>query len=121
MSPQLPRELPHDMPGTQAARLDRMRSLYGSIQRARRSTEAYIEELEAERDANPDTTHLRARLSKLDGVLRDFQKLEKLLDPENADDPTRQSGIFNLAAARAEIERRLAGLAELLEPGDPSE
>ena len=67
MSPPFPLELPHDMPGTKEARLDRMRSLYGTIQRARRSTEAYIDELEAEEDANPDTTHLRARLSKLDG------------------------------------------------------
>ncbi|CUH81613.1 hypothetical protein TRM7557_03510 [Tritonibacter multivorans] len=112
---------PSDMPATYEGRLDRLRSLYGTIQRARRSTEAYIDELEAEEEANPDTTHLRARISKLDGVLRDFQKLEKLLDPENADEPTRAKGIFDLTSARAEIERRLAGLAELLEPGDPAE
>lgn len=119
MSPPVLPEMPPVLPTSKAARLDSLRSLYGTIHRARSATEAYIIELQAEEDANPDTTYLRPRISKLETVLRDFQKVEKLFVQED-DEPTRQAGIFDLQSARAEIERRLAGLAELLEQGDPA-
>lgn len=94
---------------------DLLRSLHVSLRRARKASEDYLAQFEAEAELNPDTTHLKPQIAKLDGLIRDIQKVEKTLvarDLAERDATPGAAGLvgFDLGAARDEILRRLAGL-----------
>ena len=94
---------------------DLLRSLHDSLRRARKASEDYLAQFEAEAEINPDTTHLKPQIAKLDGLIRDIQKVEKSLvarDLAERDATLGSAGLvgFDLGAARDEILRRLAGL-----------
>ncbi|EEW57125.1 hypothetical protein [Tritonibacter mobilis] len=97
---------------------DLLRSLHDSLRRARRISEDYLAQFEAEQDINPDTALLKPQIAKLDGLIRDIQKVEKtLVDRKDAPGAARMVA-FDLCAARDEIERRLAGLCAALHDAD---
>ena len=97
---------------------DLLRSLHDSLRRARRISEDYLAQFEAEQDINPDTAQLKPQIAKLDGLIRDIQKVEKtLVDRKDAPGAARMVA-FDLCAARDEIERRLVGLCAALHDAD---
>ncbi|KUP91725.1 hypothetical protein [Tritonibacter horizontis] len=89
---------------------DLLQSLHDSLRRARRASESYLAQFEAELDINPDTTALKPQIAKLDGLIRDIQKVEKTLVEREQTPGAIGMVAFDLGAARDEIERRLAGL-----------
>ena len=94
---------------------DLLRSLHDSLRRARKASEDYLAQFEAEAEINPDTTNLKPQIAKLDGLIRDIQKVEKTLvakDLAERDATPGAAGLVgvDLGAARDEILRRLAGL-----------
>ncbi len=94
---------------------DLLRSLHDSLRRARKASEDYLAQFEAEAELNPDTTHLKPQIAKLDGLIRDIQKVEKTLvarDLAERDATLGAAGMVGLdfRAARDEILRRLADL-----------
>ncbi|TNJ46717.1 hypothetical protein [Phaeobacter sp. B1627] len=97
---------------------DLLRSLHDSLRRARKASETYLAQFEAEQDINPDTATLKPQIAKLDGLIRDIQKVEKtLVDHEKTSGATGMVA-FDLRAARDEIERRLAGLRAAIHDAD---
>ncbi len=93
-----------------ATSCDLLHSLHDSLRRARKASETYLAQCEAELDINPDTTALKPQIAKLDGLIRDIQKVEKTLVEREQTAGTAGMVAFDLSAARDEIERRLAGL-----------
>lgn len=102
---------------------DLLRSLHDSLRRARKASEDYLAQFEAEAEINPDITHLKPQIAKLDGLIRDIQKVEKSLvarDLAERDATPGAAGLvgFDLGAARDEIRRRLAGLRSAIYGAD---
>jgi len=97
---------------------DLLRSLHESLRRARRLSEEYLLQFEAQVEVNPDTSRLKPQIAKLDGLIRDIQKVEKtLVDRDHIPGAARMVA-FDLRTARDEIERRLAGLRSALHDAD---
>ncbi|GAB5431659.1 MAG: hypothetical protein EpisKO_10290 [Epibacterium sp.] len=95
-----------------------LRSLHESLRRARRVSEEYLAQYEAEQDINPDTAQLKPQIARLDGLIRDIQKVEKTLVDRKDSPGAARMVAFDLCAARDEIERRLAGLRAALHDAD---
>ncbi len=99
---------------------DLFQSLQRSIQRLRQEAEELQQRL-ADDGAKALNSAL-PRIAKLEGLIRDCQKVEKTLAEQNTQGATDQLGL-DLAEARAEISRRLDRLrssqgAEHLNRGD---
>ncbi|WP_254868726.1 hypothetical protein [Phaeobacter sp. HF9A] len=54
-------------------------SLHESLRRARKLSEEFLLQFETEEEINPDTSRLKPQIAKLDGLIRDIQKVEKTL------------------------------------------
>lgn len=91
--------------------VDLLRSLQSSILRLRNACEHHLADLDAEEAASPDPAGLKPQISKLESVIRDLQKVERILVEHQHSQ--QQDDTLDLDAARDEIERRLAGLHEL--------
>lgn len=105
---------------------DLLRSLHDSLRRARKASEDYLAQFEAEAEANPDTTNLKPQIARLDGLIRDIQKVEKTLVARDLAERDARIGAaelvaLDLCAARDEILRRLAGLRAALHGGDAAD
>jgi len=87
---------------------DLLRSLQTSILRLRQKAEQLRERLE---DLGPDALDEgeQRQVAKLDGLIRDCQKVEKTLAEQTQGAEAQDSGL-DLDAARDEISRRLARL-----------
>ncbi len=98
--------------------VDLLRSLQSSILRLRNACETHLADLDAEEAASPDPAGLKPQISKLESVIRDLQKVERILvEQQHTQQP---SDALDLDAARAEIERRLASLHELFLADSPA-
>ncbi|MFW8634270.1 hypothetical protein [Cribrihabitans pelagius] len=83
----------------------------------RNDAEALRKQLRAEEDA--DSPAVKNQVAKLDPLIRDCQKVEKLLAEQSADFARLQNAghELDLTAARREIESRLARLRAALPAG----
>lgn len=95
---------------------DLLRSLQDSIHRLRNEAEELREQLET--TGGDDTTGAKGQISKLEGLIRDCQKVEKVI-AEQSTEFTRMlksEHELDLVAARAAVERGLACLRAALAP-----
>ena len=87
---------------------DLLRSLQESILRLRNEAEALREQLEAEGEV--DGAVSKPQITKLEGLIRDCQKVEKTLVAQSSTLTTLTGHCFDLDAIRADICCRLASL-----------
>ncbi len=94
---------------------DLLRSLHDSLRRARRISEDYLAQFEAEQDINLDTAQLKPQIAKLDGLIRDIQKVEKtLVDRKDAPGAARMVA-FDPRVCVTTTPRNVPLLKQLLE------
>jgi chromosome segregation ATPase len=95
---------------------DLLRSLQDSIHRLRNEAEELREQLETA--GADEVTGAKAQISKLEGLIRDCQKVEKVI-AEQSTEFTRMlksEHELDLVAARAAVERGLACLRAAIAP-----
>lgn len=95
---------------------DLLRSLQDSIHRLRNEAEELREQLET--TGADEVTGAKAQISKLEGLIRDCQKVEKVI-AEQSTEFTRMlksEHELDLVAARAAVERGLACLRAAIAP-----
>ena len=89
---------------------DLLRSLQDSIHRLRNEAENLREQLEAE-DAG-EVAGAKGQISKLDGLIRDCQKVEKTIAEQSTEfaNMLKSEHELDFDAARRDVESRLAGI-----------
>ncbi|MGR3759633.1 hypothetical protein ACUXV3_05805 [Roseobacteraceae bacterium NS-SX3] len=97
---------------------DLLASLQESILRLRHAAEGLRAQLET--DGVEEITGASGQISKLEGLIRDCQKVEKTLAEQSSqfNRLSRSEAALDLGAARSEILRRLDGLRAVLAGGD---
>ncbi|NRB19447.1 MAG: recombinase [Rhodobacteraceae bacterium] len=99
---------------------DLLRSLQDSILRLRHEAEALREQLEADQEVGGDIS--KPQLAKLEGLIRDCQKVEKTLVAQSSQFTSlAETGpCLDLDALRADLRRRLATLRACCDERDVS-
>jgi len=99
---------------------DLLRSLQDSIQRLRNEAEALREQLEAEQEVGGDIS--KPQLAKLEGLIRDCQKVEKTLVAQSSQFTSlAETGpSLDLDALRTDLRCRLATLRACCDEPDVS-
>lgn len=89
---------------------DLLRSLQDSIHRLRNEAEALRAQLDAE--GADEVTGAKGQISKLEGLIRDCQKVEKVIAEQSTEFARmlRSEHELDLGAARREVESRLTGI-----------
>ncbi|QAX29771.1 hypothetical protein ETW24_10550 [Leisingera sp. NJS204] len=95
---------------------DLLRSLQESIHRLRNEAEELREQLDAE--GADEVTGAKSQVSKLEQLIRDCQKVERLLAEQSTEFARmlKSEHELDLVAARAAVERGLSGLRSALAP-----
>ncbi|WP_052261954.1 hypothetical protein [Leisingera sp. ANG-M1] len=95
---------------------DLLRSLQDSIHRLRNEAEDLREQLETE--GADDTTGAKSQVSKLEALIRDCQKVERLLAEQSSEFARmlKSEHELDFGAARRDVESRLAGIRASLSP-----
>lgn len=93
---------------------DLLRSLQESIHRLRNAAEELREQLET--TGGDDATGARAQISRLEGLIRDCQKVEKVIAEQSTEFARmlKSEHELDLGAARAAVERGLSRLRAAL-------
>ena len=91
---------------------DLLCSLQHSLLRLRKFYESHLDILDSDDAADPDPGALKPQIGKVEALIRDLQKVERILAEQSH--ARNDAEAFDLEAARAELERRLAGLHGLL-------
>lgn len=95
---------------------DLLRSLQESIHRLRNAAETLRQQLEA--DGAEEAAGGKSQISKLEQLIRDCQKVEKVIAEQSTEfaDMLKSENQLDLDAARRDVESRLSSIRAILAP-----